>query len=272
MYQINDNQVLVSSTDGVGTKSILILEKYGYKKGYEMLGHDLVNHSVNDVLVKGAKPLFFLDYYANSKINSKHVKYFVKGLADACKEVGCVLIGGETAEMPDIYHNDMCDVAGTIVGLVEKNKIINGHLQIRENDLIIGLPSSGPHTNGYSLIRKLIDETTPVEIIDELCTSHKCYYNDIMKMLDNNIEITGMCHLTGGGWLDNPKRIMPKGLKMELMDEKMKKTRCFRYLEKKGELNEEEMRRTFNCGIGMLVYVRNDGREYENVIGKVEKM
>ena len=271
LYQINEDQVLVSSTDGVGTKSVLVLDKYGPEKGYEMLGHDLVNHCVNDILVKGAKPLFFLDYYASSKIKAEYVQYFVKGLSDACKEAGCVLIGGETAEMPDIYHDNKCDIAGTIVGIVEKERIIDGKENIEEGDLILGLPSSGPHTNGYSLIRKLVDETTPKDIIDELCASHRCYYQEIMRMLDDNMEIKGLCHITGGGWLDNPERIMPDGLKMELDESKIQILECFKYLQKKGQIEDSELLRTFNCGIGMLVYVRDNGQEYENVIGRIVK-
>lgn len=267
LYQINDEQVLVSSTDGVGTKSILVLEEYGYEEGYKMLGNDLVNHCVNDILVKGARPLFFLDYYASSKIKSEYVKYFVQGLSEACQRVGCVLIGGETAEMPDVYQEGMCDIAGTIVGVIEKNKIIDGFTQIKEGNLIIGLPSSGPHTNGYSLIRKLVDNTTPKHIIDKLCASHKCYYHDIMEMYNNGIKITGLCHLTGGGWIDNPKRILPDGLVMDL--EEIEMTECFKYLKEKGNIDNNEMRRTFNCGIGMLVFIENDGKEYVDIVGRV---
>ncbi len=278
LYQMNDNDILVTSTDGVGTKSILVLEQYGPEKGYEMLGHDLVSHSVNDILVKGARPLFFLDYYASSKIKAEYVKYFVKGLSDACKEVGCVLIGGETAEMPDVYQEGTCDLVGTIVGVVDKDKIINGKSQIEEGDLIIGLPSSGPHTNGYSLIRKLVNDGTPPEIMEELCASHKCYYHDIMKLIEDGHEIHGMCHITGGGWYDNSERVLPKGLNMDLgtfygYDNGYGTVpRCFQYLQKKGQLSNEEMYRTFNCGVGMLVYIKDKkGLKVDNVIGQIIK-
>ena len=270
LYQLNNNQILVTSTDGVGTKSLLVLQQYGPEKGYEMLGRDLVSHSVNDILVKGAKPLFFLDYYASSKIKAEYVQYFVKGLSEACKEVGCVLIGGETAEMPDVYQEGACDIVGTIVGIVEKDKIINGKEQIQEGDLVIGLSSSGPHTNGYSLIRKLVDENTPKDIMNELCATHRCYYHEIMNMLEDGYEIHGMCHITGGGWEDNSERVIPDGLKMDL--EEVEMSRCFKYLQECGKISEEEMRRTFNCGIGMLVYVKNDGRKMDNVIGNVKRL
>jgi phosphoribosylamine--glycine ligase/phosphoribosylaminoimidazole synthetase len=272
--QDSKNNVLVTSTDGVGTKSIFVLEHYGLEKGYEMLGHDLVSHSVNDILVKGAKPLFFLDYYASSRIKAEYVKYFVKGLSDACKQVGCVLIGGETAEMPDVYQDNMCDLVGTIVGIVEKDKIINGKEQIEEGDLIVGLPSSGPHTNGYSLIRKLVNASTPPDIIEDLCASHKCYYHEVMKLIKDGHEIHGMCHITGGGWSDNSERVLPEGLKMDLGTfyghDSM--PRCFQYLQEKGQLSNEEMYRTFNCGIGMLVYVKaKKGLKVNNVIGEIVK-
>jgi len=272
MYKMPNGNILISSTDGVGTKSILVLKQYGYEKGYEMLGHDLVNHCVNDILVKGAKPIFFLDYYANSKINAEHVKYFVKGISEACCKVGCVLIGGETAEMPDIYKEDRCDIAGTIIGVIEKEEeIINGKEMIKEGDLIIGLESSGAHTNGYSLIRKILETNEiPNEIVKKLCSPHKCYYDDIIKMKSEGIKINGMCHLTGGGWIDNPERVLPLGYKMDV---KWEMNEEFKYLMKSGDIKYEEMIRTFNCGIGMLVYI--DGTNIDinnfkwNIIGKV---
>lgn len=275
MYQINENQVLVSSTDGVGTKSLLVLEKYGKERGYEMLGHDLVNHCVNDILVKGARPLFFLDYYASSKIKAEYVKYFVKGLSDACREVGCVLIGGETAEMPDVYREEACDIVGTIVGVVNKDKIINGKEMIKEEDLILALPSSGPHTNGYSLIRKLVDEDTPQEIVENLCASHKCYYHEIMKLLDNGVKVNGLCHITGGGWVDNPLRVLPKGLTMHF--DRLESSTVFEWIQNRSGIDDEEMLRTYNCGTGMIVFVdkeslaRVEGLEglQERVVGKV---
>jgi phosphoribosylformylglycinamidine cyclo-ligase len=156
------------------------------------------------------------------------------------------------------------------VGIVEKDKIINGKEQIQEGDLVIGLSSSGPHTNGYSLIRKLVDENTPKDIMNELCATHRCYYHEIMNMLEDGYEIHGMCHITGGGWGDNSERVIPDGLKMDLEDIEM--SRCFKYLQERGKISEEEMRRTFNCGIGMLVYVKNDGRKMDNVIGNVKRL
>lgn len=274
IYQINNKDLLVTSIDGVGTKSLLVLEKYGPIKGYQMLGYDLVHHCVNDILVKGAKPLFFLDYYASSKISSEYVKYFVKGLSEACQEVGCVLIGGETAEMPDIYipSENVCDIVGAIVGMVEKDKIINGKKMIKKDDLIIALPSSGPHTNGYSLIRKLVDENTPQDIIDKLCATHKCYYHDIMKMIKQGIKIHGMCHITGGGWVDNPMRVIPNNLTMHF--DILEMPNIFNYIQEKGNLDDEEMLTTFNCGTGMLVFVdpksiKSDYITDWNIVGKI---
>ncbi len=269
MYQINDDQVLVTSVDGVGTKSILVLEKYGYKKGYEMLGHDLVNHCVNDILVKGAKPLFFLDYYASSKISANYVEYFVKGLSDACKEADCVLIGGETAEMPDTYLRDRCDLVGTIVGIVDKKNIINGKDNIKNGDLIIGFPSSGPHTNGYSLIRKIVNENTSQEMIDALCATHRCYYPNIMKMIEDNIEIHGLCHITGGGWVDNPIRVVPQHLMMNFS--KFEISDVFSYIQEKSNIDEEKMLTLFNCGIGMIAIIKetNETLKMDNIIGKI---
>ncbi len=271
MYQL-DNKVLVTSTDGVGTKSILVLEKYDPKEGYEMLGHDIVNHCVNDILVKGAKPLFFLDYYASNKIDANYVEYFVKGISDACREVGCVLIGGETAEMPDIYLDDKCDIVGTIVGVVDKDKIINGKNNVEEGDLIIGFPSSGPHTNGYSLIRKIVEDDISKDIIDGLCASHKCYYNDVMKLIEDGIEIHGLCHITGGGWADNPSRVLPDDLVLNF--DKFIMTDIFNFIQEKSKLDQEEMLTIFNCGTGMIALVKETetALKMDNIMGKVIKM
>lgn len=256
------NPILVSSTDGVGTKSILVLEKFGPELGYEMLGTDLVNHSINDILVKGGKPLFFLDYYASSIINSKYVEYFVKGISNACKNANCVLIGGETAEMPDIYLDNKCDIVGTMIGIVEKNNIINGKQNINDGDLILGLNSSGPHTNGFSLIRKILNiyenngEIINIDIINKLCNSHISYLDDINFIIDSNIKINGLCHITGGGWYENSSRVIPDNLEMKIFDYIIPEP--FKFIMDKGNIDKDEMFRVFNCGIGMMVFVPSD--------------
>ncbi len=267
MYQ---EPILVSSVDGVGTKSILVLEKYGPEKGYHMLGQDLVNHCINDTLVKGAKPLFFLDYFASSKISSQEVSYFVEGLSQACRQVGCVLIGGETAEMPGVYQDGKSDLAGTIVGIVEKNHIINGPKDIREGDCVLALPSSGPQTNGYSLIRKIVKKEDPIEsrIMDMLCATHTNYYQEINQIWDANIEIKGLCHITGGGLIDNPPRVLPQGLEIEYLEWEMPEV--FRWIQEKGNLSRDEMLKVFNCGIGMLIIVAN--KDKENIMNLLDNM
>ncbi len=254
--------VLVTSMDGVGTKSSLVLEHYGIKKGLEMLGQDLVNHCVNDILVKGAKPLFFLDYIAAESINTDNVECFVKGVSIACKAAGCVLIGGETAEMPCIYQPGKYDLVGTIVGTVSKDNIIDGKANIKSSDIVIGLPSSGPHTNGYSLIRKILSDCTrrhgnvPRSVIDSLCQTHKCYLDDYNTMLSYGINIHGLCHITGGGLVDNPPRVLPDNMIIEWKP--FDYSPVFKFLQQYGYVPDSEMRRVFNCGIGMLVFISAD--------------
>ena len=247
--------VLVSSTDGVGTKSILVEDILG-DEGLYNLGKDLVNHCVNDILVKGARPLFFLDYFASSKLRTKQVELFVKGASEACKDVGCVLIGGETAEMPGVYQEGRVDLVGTIVGEVAEDKIIDGKKNIREGDIMIGLRSSGPHTNGYSFIRSLRDAG---KIDDTFCQNmgllnpHRCYYHDIKKVQDADIDIHALCHVTGGGLIENPLRVIPEGCKPSWNSFDMGEE--FKQIQKKSGINNFEMWRIFNCGIGMIIFV-----------------
>lgn len=282
IIRFGNNQSLITSTDGIGTKSILILEQYGYQKGFEMLGNDLVNLNINDILVKGAQPLFFLDYFGCGKLDSNHLKYFIKGVTDACKKTGCALLKGETAQMPDIYCPDTFDLVGTIVGYCDESMIINSKNLIMENDVVIGLASNGPHTNGFSLIRKILDRTKLYEnigsqIIDSICAPHKCYYDDLKLLKTNQIEIHGLCHITGGGLTDNPSRVLPSEYDIQYYDWKMNPV--FDYLKQKGHLDDNEMKSTFNCGIGMMIIIperelnkinKIDGFVY-NVIGKVIK-
>lgn len=272
------NNLLITSTDGVGTKSILVLEHFGYEKGFEMLGRDLVNLNVNDILVKGADPMFFLDYFGCGKLDANHLKYFIKGITDACKEVGCILLKGETAQMPDIYLPNTFDLVGTIVGSCWENDLIDGKTMIQEGDSVISLPSNGPHTNGFTLIRKIIDrlktyDDIDPDILNHICAPHKCYYRDILQLRHLGVSIHGLCHITGGGLSENPKRILPDGLTINYLNCQM--PYVFEYLQEKGHLSDEEMRQTFNCGIGMMVIIPSEdiarikGIDYL-LIGKIQ--
>jgi phosphoribosylamine--glycine ligase/phosphoribosylaminoimidazole synthetase len=255
MIKIGDN-ILVASTDGVGTKSILVLETYGPIIGYEMLGHDIVNHCVNDTLVKGAAPIFFLDYFAANKLDATHTVAFVKGISEACISVGCVLLGGETAEMPDVYQEGYSDVVGTMVGIVNEKNVINGKDKIKEGDVILGLPSSGPHTNGYTLIRKILSTLDSKEyshMLPALCATHKCYFDDVQQIKLAEVDIHGLCHITGGGFIDNPPRILPDGLDINWLE--IPFSPLFKWLQERGEISDQEMKQVFNCGIGMLVFI-----------------
>ena len=265
MFMINPfseySRLLVTSMDGVGTKSILVTETYGIE-GYRMLGHDLVNHCVNDILVQGARPLFFLDYFASSRLDPKNVTSFVRGLSESCCQTDCVLIGGETAEMPDVYRTGHSDLVGTIVGTLDfQQQVINGKSDIKEGDIIFGLRSSGPHTNGYTLIRRILENeklngrTVSKNILDKLCASHRCYLDDINKIKEANIPINGLCHITGGGFIENPPRIIPDGLQAVINYNSWELPEEFQFLKEKGNISDLEMHRTFNCGIGMLIIV-----------------
>lgn len=255
---------LVCSSDGVGTKSEL--SRIFFKNhGMEKLGHDIVNHCVNDILVKGAKPLFFMDYFASSQLDSEEVKHFVKGVSEACIEAGCVLLGGETAEMPGIYQKGKCDLAGFIVGMIENDEdFIDGKRDIVEGDVVVALPSHGPHTNGFSLIRKLI-KLNPNDFsltdITKLCSAHKSYLKEIIEIRNNNVDIHGLCHITGGGLIDNPDRVLPENLAIEWKEWDM--PLIFQKLQTVGKLSKQEMWRTFNCGLGMLIFT---SKEHADII------
>ena len=242
------NDVLVASTDGVGTKGILIKK---YKNNYYSCGHDIVNHSINDILVQGAKPLFFLDYVASSKLIIEDTASFVKGCCDACKLVNCPLLGGETAEMPTVYNEGHLDMVGTIVG----EKI----LQISEmniNDIAIGIPSNGPHTNGYTLIRKILENNKPPEdILETLLLPHRSYIKDVFDVANKNYLITGLCHITGGGLTENLKRTIPENLTINL--DNINYPEWCNWIQKQGNISDDEMKRTFNCGIGFYIFVRS---------------
>ena len=255
--------VLVSSMDGVGTK-LLVARMAGR---YDTIGRDLVNHCVNDILVQGAKPLFFLDYVATGKLDPDMVAALVRGLADACEDNQCALIGGETAEMPDVYRHGDFDLAGAIVGVVERDAIIDGS-SIVPGDTILGLPSSGLHTNGYSLARKIVFdrlglsvesevEELGTTIGDELLRVHRSY-RDCVEVLSNKVTIRGLAHITGGGVVENLPRILPAGTAARIDAGSWPVPPVFPFLAREGDVPDGEMYRVFNMGLGMLAVVPGD--------------
>ena len=250
--------VLVSSVDGVGTKLKIAIEL----NKHETIGQDLVNHCVNDIAVCGAEPLFFLDYMAFGKLDSTTAEEIVKGFSIACRENGCALIGGETAEMPGIYKTGDYDLSGTIVGIVEKSQIIKGE-KIVAGDVLIGIPSSGLHTNGYSLARKVLLEkyklTEKIPSLnktlgDELLLIHRSYLS-LIKTLKSKIEVKGLSHITGGGIIGNTKRILPEGLKLSINWSNWEVPQIFRLIQTAGEISDEEMQEVFNMGIGLVIII-----------------
>ncbi|HEV7698698.1 MAG TPA: phosphoribosylformylglycinamidine cyclo-ligase [Pyrinomonadaceae bacterium] len=250
--------ILVASADGVGTKL-----KLAFETGiHNTVGADLVNHCVNDILVQGARPLFFLDYFATGKLEPDVTASVVEGMARACRENGCVLLGGETAEMPDFYPTGEYDLAGFIVGIVDKPKVIDGK-SIMPGDVVLGLPSTGLQTNGYSLARKLFFEIGGYKVdsyLDELGTTvgqallatHSSFLPEIGPLLDSGL-IKGLAHITGGGFLENIPRILPDGVSVEINRGSWPEPPIFGLMQKLGNVDEKEMFRTFNMGIGMVV-------------------
>ncbi len=250
--------VLVSSVDGVGTK-LLVAQMMNR---HHTVGEDLVNHCVNDILVCGARPLFFLDYLATGKLNAQVASEIIAGFAKACRENGCALVGGETAEMPGLYEDYEYDLAGTIVGMVDKKAIINGK-KIKKGDLLIGLSSSGLHTNGYSLARAVLLKEYQVDRhIDELGTTlgeallvvHRSYLHVVYPLL-SKYSIHGLSHITGGGMVGNTMRVMPDGLQLHIDWDSWERPMLFRLIQKLGKVPEDDMRKTFNLGIGLIVIV-----------------
>jgi phosphoribosylformylglycinamidine cyclo-ligase len=254
-----DQPVLVASTDGVGTK-VKLAASLGRYRG---IGHDIVNHCINDILVQGAKPLFFMDYFAASTLNPEQTAEVVAGIAEACKEAGMALLGGETAEMPGVYREGEFDVAGTIVGVVERNKILPRQ-NLKEGDVLIGLKSSGPHTNGYSLIRKVFADAPLNTLIPELnmsladafLTSHRSYYSILYSLLS---EIKALAHITGGGFIENIPRVLPENLSAVIHLNSWQAPPFWTLIQQKGNISTEEMYRVFNMGIGMVVIVEKSG-------------
>ncbi|MDC0575368.1 phosphoribosylformylglycinamidine cyclo-ligase [Nitrosomonadaceae bacterium] len=263
MFEISKNYknpVLVSGTDGVGTKLKLAfkLEKH------DCIGIDLVAMSVNDILVQGAEPLFFLDYFACGKLDVDIATRVVKGIASGCEQAGCALIGGETAEMPGMYPDHEYDLAGFAVGVVEKDRIIDGQ-SITEGDAVLGLASSGPHSNGYSLIRKILEEShTDIAaslngklLMDAIMEPTRIYVKPLLNLL-KHFPVKGMAHITGGGLVENIPRILPEGLAAVLERSAWDMPELFNWLQQKGKITDCEMHRVFNCGIGMAIIISNE--------------
>jgi len=264
MFQLKGYRqpVLVSSTDGVGTK-LKIASLLGK---HDTVGMDIVNHCVNDILCCGAQPLFFLDYIAMGKLVPEQVEAIIDGIVQACREVGCSLVGGETAEMPGIYSEGNYDLVGFIVGVVEKKDILDGS-SITPGDAILGLPSSGLHTNGYSLVRKVFEiDANPASLDrfypelgkslgEELLQVHRCYYPELKPILR---LVKGIAHITGGGFVGNIPRVLPEGVAARIKKRSWEIPAIFKLIQKQGRIREAEMFQVFNMGIGMTIICSPD--------------
>lgn len=270
--------ILVASADGVGTKL-----KLAFETGiHNTVGADLVNHCVNDILVQGARPLFFLDYFATGKLEPDVTASVVEGMARACKENGCVLLGGETAEMPDFYPPGEYDLAGFIVGVVDKFKVIDGK-SIVPGDVVLGIPSNGLQTNGYSLARKLFFEVGGYNAdtyLDELGSTvgeallqtHQSFLRPLEALLDSGL-IKGLAHITGGGFLENIPRILPENVSVEIKRGTWPELPVFGVMQKLGNVEDKEMFRTFNMGIGMVVICSDaDKRAVKTFLGECHEI
>ena len=259
--------ILVASADGVGTKL-----KIAFDTGiHNTIGQDLVNHCVNDILVQGARPLFFLDYFATGKLSPEVTASVVEGISVACRENGCVLLGGETAEMPGFYGDGEYDLAGFIVGVVDKSKVIDGK-NIKAGDAVLGLASSGLQTNGYSLARKLFFEIggfsvdSFVEDLGEtvgeaLLKPHTSFLKPLEKLLDSG-KIKALAHITGGGFLDNIPRVLPENVSVEIFRRSWNELPVFGFMQKLGNVRDEEMFRAFNMGIGMVIVCAEEDKDF----------
>ncbi len=267
--------ILVSTIDGVGTK----LKVAAMMGKWDSVGKDLVNHSGNDILCLGAEPLFFLDYVASSKLKPSIVEEIVKGISEACKAVGCSIVGGETAEMPGVYEESEHDLVGCMVGVVESKDLIDGS-KIKPGDELIALQSNGLHTNGYSLARKVLFDIAGLSVNDfvedmgctvgeELLKVHKPYSKTV-SALRKKFDIRGIAHITGGGLVDNIPRILPKGLGAEIKESLLKPQPIFKLIQEKGEITNEEMHRAFNMGAGMVVVVPK--KQTEKIIKELKKL
>lgn len=267
-YQLDlknyNEPVLVSSVDGVGTK----LKVAFMMDKHDTVGQDLVNHCVNDIAVCGAKPLYFMDYLAFGKLVPEKAEQIIKGFSIACRENDIALIGGETAEMPGIYEESDYDISGTIVGVVEKSKIIDGS-KVKSGDFVFGFNSTGLHTNGYSLARNVLFEKFSVndkhelienEVGEELLSIHKSYLK-LIQHLNENIEVAAFSHITGGGIIGNTKRVVPNDLKISIDWNSWNIPGIFKLIQETGNIEEEEMRKVFNLGIGLIAVVSKENSE-----------
>ena len=254
-----EDPVLVSSIDGVGTKT-----KVAAMVGrFDGLGHDIVNHCANDILCQGARPLFFLDYYGCSRLNGTQFEPLLQGMSEACREIGAALIGGETAEMPGVYHEDEIDVVGAIIGAVDESKRLpKGKLQ--PGDAVIGIVSSGLHTNGYSLARRALFEVGGLSVRDlvpglnttigeELVRPHRCYVNSVLPILEDSDGIRAIAHITGGGLYDNIPRVLTSGVRVIIEKSRWTPLPIFQLIQQVGNVSDIEMYRAFNMGIGMVL-------------------
>jgi len=247
------NPVLISGTDGVGTK----LKVAEMLKKHDTIGIDLVAMCVNDLIVQGAEPLFFLDYFATGSLNPEIATSVIEGIGEGCRQSGCALIGGETAEMPGMYSGEDYDLAGFCVGIVEKDRIIDG-TKVSEGDHIVALGSSGPHSNGYSLIRKVIEKSAPTpDQLNLLIEPTRIYVRSILSLL-NTLPVHAISHITGGGLLENIPRVMPSHLSAKLDSTSWTQPEIFQWIQDKGNIDSAEMYRVLNCGVGMVVVISKD--------------
>lgn len=277
LYSFSKDNVLVSTIDGVGTKT-MVANLVGDHEG---VGYDVISHGANDLVVQGARPLFCLDYIGTSRLDNKIAIQLIKGMVKACRECGCVLIGGETAQMPGVYREGEYDLVGCMVGVVQKKKIITGKA-IKPGDVVVGLPSNGLHTNGYTLARKvLLSRYDVTDYIPELkstvgkalLATHKNYSKYILELV-KKINIKGMAHITGGGLIDNIPRVLPKKTRVILDQSMWKIPNLFRLIKYLGKVPLNDMYRSFNMGIGMVVIVsKKDAGKIKKgfVIGRVEE-
>ena len=247
------NPVLISGTDGVGTK----LKVAEMLKKHDTIGIDLVAMCVNDLIVQGAEPLFFLDYFATGSLNPEIATSVIEGIGEGCRQSGCALIGGETAEMPGMYSGEDYDLAGFCVGIVEKDRIIDG-TKVSEGDHILALGSSGPHSNGYSLIRKVIEKSAPTpDQLNLLIEPTRIYVRSILSLL-NTLPVHAISHITGGGLLENIPRVMPSHLSAKLDSTSWTQPEIFQWIQDQGNIDSAEMYRVLNCGVGMVVVISKD--------------
>ena len=259
LYPLDERRLLAASTDSVGTKLVLARERGRLR----VCGADLAAHCINDVLTSGAEPLFFLDYVAANRIDLEQVVELVEGAAEVCRTAGCALIGGETAELPGIYKEDELDFVGTCVGMVERDRLIDGS-RIEVGDAVVGLPSSGVHANGFTLVRRVLEQ----EDYDgeDLLAPTRLFLEDVRRLRER-ADVRGLAHVTGGGILGNLSRVLPEGLRAEIDWDAWERPPVFRWLAR--HVDEEELRRVFNLGIGYVAVVPDSGEAL--VIGTIER-